>query len=96
MATLVCGVREALESINHMVHNQFKDPKVGNSPTQAIFLDPNGLSLRSFQSLLKVFVYLPPKETFFLYESKDLAYWQREDTLVIRRESGLAILPMFL
>ena len=67
MATLVCGVREALESINRMVHNQFKHPKVGNSSTQAIFLDPNGLSLRPFQSPLKVFVYLPPKETFFLY-----------------------------
>lgn len=40
MATLDCGVREALESINRMVHNQFKHPKVGNSSTQAIFLDP--------------------------------------------------------
>ena len=33
------------ESINRVVHNQFKDSKVGNSSTQAIFLDPNGLSL---------------------------------------------------
>lgn len=39
MPTLVCGVREALESINRMVHNQFKDPQMGNSSTQAIFLD---------------------------------------------------------
>lgn len=68
MPTLVCGVREALESINRIVHNQFKDPQMGNSSTQAIFLDPNGLSLRPFHSPLKVFClfYLQRKHFSFI------------------------------
>lgn len=73
-ATLVCEVREALESINRLVHNQFKDPKVGNSSIQAIFLDPNGLSLRPFHSPLKTFVYLPLKETFFFFIALTITY----------------------
>lgn len=62
------------ESINHVVHNQFNHSKVANSSTQAIFLDPNGLSLWPLHSPLKVFVYLPLKETFSIFIALAITY----------------------
>lgn len=62
------------ESINRMVHNRFKDSKVGNSSTQAIFLHPNGLSLWPLHSPLKVFVCLPLKEKFSILIALAITY----------------------